>query len=83
MDAVTAYEELLGVRTRALDPVGYARILANQGNALAHLGIFQPAVEKLTEAHKLLHWYDEGDAAAQILEQLEAINAQLAGAGAE
>jgi tetratricopeptide (TPR) repeat protein len=83
MDAVTAYEELLSVRTRAMDPVGYARILANQGNALAHLGIFQPAVEKLTEAHKLLHWYNEADAAQQILEQLEAINVQLAGAGAE
>lgn len=83
MDAVTAYEELLSVRTRAMDPVGYARILANQGNALAHLGIFQPAVEKLTEAHKLLHWYNEADAATQILEQLEAINVQLAGAGAE
>lgn len=78
VDAVNAYEELLTVRQRALDPVGYARLLANQGNALAHLGIFSPALEKLTEAHKLLHWHGEADAAARILEQVEAVNAQLA-----
>ncbi len=78
IDAVNAYEELMTVRTRAADPVGYARLLANQGNALAHLGMFQPAVEKLTEAHKLLHWYNEADAAARILDQLEAINQQIA-----
>lgn len=82
MDAVTAYEELLSVRTRAHDPLGYARILANQGTALAHLGIFAPATEKLTEAHKLLHWYNEADAADQLLHQLEAINVQLAEAEA-
>lgn len=82
MDAVTAYEELLSVRTRAHDPLGYARILANQGTALAHLGIFAPATEKLTEAHKLLHWYNEADAADQLLHQLEAINVQLAAAEA-
>jgi tetratricopeptide (TPR) repeat protein len=76
-DAVTAYEELLTVRPKEYDPVGYARILANQGNALVHLGVFGPAVEKLTEAHKLLHWHDEGEAAQRLLEQLEAINAQL------
>ncbi|MBX9855372.1 MAG: hypothetical protein K2Y26_07595 [Gemmatimonadaceae bacterium] len=78
MQAVEAYEELLTVRPRAMDPVGYARILANQGNALAHLGIFTPAVEKLTEAHKLLHWHGEPDAAQRLLDQLEAINVQLA-----
>jgi hypothetical protein len=82
MDAVTAYEELLSVRTRAHDPLGYARILANQGTALAHLGIFAPATEKLTEAHKLLHWYNEADAADQLLHQLEAINVQLSAAEA-
>jgi tetratricopeptide (TPR) repeat protein len=81
-DAVTAYEELLSVRPKEMDPVGYARIIANQGNALAHLGIFGPAVEKLTEAHKLLHWYGEGDAAQRILTQLEQINEQLAVSGA-
>ncbi|MBY0488509.1 MAG: hypothetical protein K2R93_01595 [Gemmatimonadaceae bacterium] len=80
-DAVTAYEELLSVRPKEFDPVGYARILANQGNALAHLGIFGPAVEKLTEAHKLLHWHGEADAAQRLLAQLEQINEQLALAG--
>ncbi|MBL0938627.1 MAG: hypothetical protein IBJ03_07020 [Gemmatimonadaceae bacterium] len=81
MQAVEAYEELLTVRPRAMDPVGYARIIANQGTALAHLGIFAPAVEKLTEAHKLLHWHGEPDAAQRLLDQLEAINIQLATAG--
>ncbi|BAH37451.1 MAG TPA: hypothetical protein DGD08_01500 [Gemmatimonas aurantiaca] len=81
MQAVEAYEELLTVRPRAMDPVGYARILANQGNALAHLGIFGHAVEKLTEAHKLLHWHGEADAAQRLLEQLELINGQLSTAG--
>lgn len=82
-DAVTAYEELLSVRPKEMDPVGYARIIANQGNALAHLGIFGPAVEKLTEAHKLLHWYGESDAAQRILSQLEAINTQLSATAPE
>ncbi|HEY0929622.1 MAG TPA: hypothetical protein VGE27_06845 [Gemmatimonas sp.] len=82
MQAVDAYEELLTVRPRAMDPVGYARILANQGNALAHLGIFTHAVDKLTEAHKLLHWHGESDAAQRLLEQLELINGQLSTAGA-
>lgn len=78
VEAVNAYEALLEVRNRALDPVGYARVQANQGNALAHLGMFGPALEKLHEAHKLLHWHGEGDAAQSILDQVERINARMA-----
>ena len=78
IEAVNAYEELLAVRNKALDPVGHARLLANQANALAHLGMFAPAIEKLTEARKLLSWHGEDDAAAAILEQVERINAQMA-----
>jgi len=78
IQAVETYEQLLEVRNKAMDPLGYARLLANQANALAHLGMFQPATEKFTEAHKLLHWHGEADLAASILEQLERINTQLA-----
>ena len=83
IQAVETYEQLLGVRNKAFDPLGYARILANQANALAHLGMFQPATEKYTEAHKLLHWHGEADLAATILVQLERINAQLTPAAAD
>lgn len=75
--AVELYEELLAVRNKALDPLGYARLLANQANALAHLGIFQPALEKLSEAHKLFHWHGEPEMAASVLEQTAEINQRL------
>jgi tetratricopeptide (TPR) repeat protein len=77
IQAVNLYEELLAVRQRAFDPIGYARLLFNQSNALAHLGIFGPALEKLTEAHKLFHWHNEPLLAAQALEQAERINLQM------
>lgn len=76
--AVTLYDAILSVRSRAEDPVGYARVLANQANALAHLGQFAPALEKLNEAYKLFHWYDEPDAAAGVLELVEQITAARA-----
>lgn len=84
IEAVNGYEALLEVRNKALDPVGYARLLANQANALAHLGMFGPSIEKLTEARKLLSWHGEDHAAAALLEQVERINAQMAaGVGAD
>ncbi len=75
--AVEIYEQLLSMRHRAMDPVGYARILANQANALAHLGIFSSAMEKATEAHKLLHWHNEPQLAATLLELTTQINNRL------
>ena len=77
MRAVEIYEELLSMRQRAIDPVGYARILANQANALAHLGLFSPAMEKATEAHKLLHWHNEPNLAATMLDLTTQINSRL------
>lgn len=78
IQAVNLYEDLLAVRNRAFDPLGFARLLFNQANALAHLGIFQPALEKLNESHKLFHWHGEELLARQALDQLERINARLA-----
>jgi tetratricopeptide (TPR) repeat protein len=77
IQAVEIYEELIPLRNRAMDPVGYARLLFNQANALAHLGIFQPALEKLNESHKLLHWHGEALLAAQALEQVARINEMM------
>ncbi len=79
--AVEIYEELLAARPRALDPLGHARILHNQANALAHLGIFSPALHKLEEAHKLFHWHGEPGLAAAALEQAQQINEKIAAAG--
>lgn len=53
VEAVERYEEILELRDRDVDPVGRARVLANQGNALAHLGIFDQAKAKLFEARYL------------------------------
>jgi tetratricopeptide (TPR) repeat protein len=80
MLAVDTYEELLAVRNKAYDPAGYGRLLANQANALAHLGVFAPALEKFNEAYKLLHWHGEGELAHSILEQVERINVQIGAA---
>ena len=69
IEAVEAYEEVLAVRTAARDPVSHARVLLNQANALAHLGIFAPALEKLAESARLLagHGCDEEATAAREL----------------
>jgi tetratricopeptide (TPR) repeat protein len=65
-EAVALYEDVLRVRRPEDDPVGYARVLANQGNALAHLGAFSRAVPRLEEARRLFREHGEDDAAAAI-----------------
>ncbi|MFV0459371.1 MAG: hypothetical protein ACK5MT_11460 [Actinomycetales bacterium] len=59
VEAVELYEEVLGSGIRDHDAAGKARVLANQGNALAHLGAFTPATAKLVEARYLFE--TEGD----------------------
>lgn len=49
-EAVALYEDVLKVRRKEEDPHGYARLIANQGTALSHLGAFSSAVPKLEEA---------------------------------
>lgn len=49
-EAVELYEEVLRSGVRDADPLGRARLLANQGNALAHLGAFADARARLVEA---------------------------------
>ncbi|WP_237573425.1 hypothetical protein [Mycolicibacterium lacusdiani] len=53
VEAVELYEAILEARDRTTDPLGRARVLANQGNVLAHLGAFRDAKAKLYEARSL------------------------------
>ncbi|MEM9825051.1 MAG: hypothetical protein AAF958_00600 [Planctomycetota bacterium] len=73
-EAVELYEELLQIRVRDKDPVAYARTSLNQANALAHLGMFGPAMEKAAEAHKLLRAHEEVAAAEAAAELIETIH---------
>ena len=81
-ESVQLYEELLQYRDPLRDPIGYARILANQGNALGHLGVFADARERLDQARSL---FDEaGDVESvigvdEVLASLE--SAQVAAQG--
>ncbi len=77
LQSVEIYEELLQARSRAEDPVGYARLLANQANALAHLGLFSQSLEKANEAYKLFHWHNEIDAANSVLELVASVHENL------
>lgn len=70
-EAVALYEDVLTVRRPEDDPVGYARVLANQGNALAHLGAFSRAVPRLEQAR--MYFVKHGE-----YESAEAVNAVLA-----
>jgi tetratricopeptide (TPR) repeat protein len=76
-ESVGHYEELLAVRDPAHDPLGYARVLANQGNALAHLGITEHAREKLQQAQVLFVGAGDPDSAEAVgstLIELEAMD---------
>jgi tetratricopeptide (TPR) repeat protein len=70
VEAIERYEELLDARDPAADPLGYARILANQGNAMAHLGIFVHARPKLQEAGRLFAVGGDHESAATTRELL-------------
>ncbi len=69
-EAVEMYADVLRHRSKASDPAGYGRVLANQANALAHLGRFERAVEAYNEAKALFDIAGEP-------EIIEVIDAQL------
>lgn len=75
-EAVELYEAVLAARSRREDPVGYARVLANQGNALAHLGVFGHARAKLAEARSLFEETQQWDAAASVRGLLDEVGRQ-------
>lgn len=72
-EAADMYDAVLERRSRHSDPAGYARVLANQGNALAHLGRFERAIDNYTEARALFTVAGEGDAIAAVDAQLAEI----------
>jgi len=76
IEAVTLYEALLGFRSPRHDPVGYARVLANQANALAHLGVFDHAEAKYHEARDSFARAGDTEAVAAIAGQLDEIARQ-------
>lgn len=82
-EAVQLYEEVLQVRDEAQDPLGYARLLANQGNALGHLGVFGDARVRLERAQSIFRSMGDDDSAASVAEILESLGAAEAEARAD
>jgi tetratricopeptide (TPR) repeat protein len=72
-EAVELYEAVLQVRDRQSDPQGRARVLANQGNALAHLGIFDDAKARLHEARAIFEEFEEDAAVRSVRSVLDEI----------
>ena len=77
VEAVELYEAVLEARGRDDDPLGRARVLANQGNVLAHLGIFDQAKAKLYEARFLFEEHLDHDSALAVRSVLDEIARQL------
>ncbi len=75
-EAVNLYEEVLQRRDRHRDPQGRARVLANQGNALAHLGIFDDAKMRLHEARAIFEEFEEDAAVRSVRSVLDEIAKQ-------
>jgi tetratricopeptide (TPR) repeat protein len=82
VEAVELYEEILQSGVREGDPLGRARLLSNQGNALAHLGIFDEARPKLVEARFLFEEqldHDSASAVRSLLDEIAKAEAEAAG----
>ena len=77
------YEEVLSYRDEQVDPVGVARILTNQANALGHLGVLDDATERLQRARGLFSAAgDTGgvEAVDELLAEVAEARARRAGA---
>ncbi len=72
-EAVDLYEQVLQHRDATRDPVGSARVLANQGNALAHLGAFVDAHDRLGRARRLFVTANDTDGVAHVDELLAGV----------
>lgn len=80
-EAVNLYEELLQYRSIDTDPLGTARILANQGNALGHLGVFSDARDRLETARQLFADHGDSDGVHTVDDILGSLEEAAAGAG--
>ena len=76
VEAVELYEAVLDARDRHADPLGRARVLANQGNVLAHLGAFDQAKAKLYEARFLFEELGDHDSMRAVRGVLDEIARQ-------
>lgn len=77
VEAVELYEAVLEARDRDSDPIGRARVLANQGNVLAHLGAFEHAKAKLYEARFLFEELDDQDSVRMVRGVLDEVARQV------
>lgn len=77
VEAVELYEGVLEARNRDTDPHGRARVLANQGNALAHLGMFDQAKAKLYEARFLFEDLGDDESVRAVRGVLDEVARQL------
>ncbi|MGD9528732.1 hypothetical protein [Pseudonocardia sp.] len=73
VEAVELYEAVLQTRSRESDPLGRARVLANQGNVLAHLGVFDDAKAKLYEARFLFEEHQDEESVRAVRGVLDEI----------
>lgn len=78
VEAVELYEGVLSARDRDSDPLGRARVLANQGNVLAHLGDFEQAKAKLYDARFLFEELGDHDSVRTVRGVLDEIAKQQA-----
>ena len=78
VEAVNLYEAVLAARDRDSDPLGRARVLANQGNVLAHLADFDQAKAKLYEARFLFEELGDHDSVRTVRGVLDEIARQQA-----
>ncbi len=74
VEAVELYEAVLQARDRDIDPLGRARVLANQGNVLAHLGDFDQAKAKLYEARFIFEEFGDHDSMRTVRGVLDEIS---------
>jgi tetratricopeptide (TPR) repeat protein len=70
IEAVRLYDEALASRDQGCDPLWYARLLANQGNALFYLGDVARARDRLIRAHAIFLANRDYGAAALLDEAL-------------
>jgi tetratricopeptide (TPR) repeat protein len=74
VEAVEIYEAVLDARDRDVDPHGRARVLANQGNVLAHLGLFDQAKARLYEARFLFEEHGDTESVRAVRGVLDEIS---------
>lgn len=77
IEAVELYEAVLEARDRNVDPLGRARVLANQGNVLAHLGAFNEAKAKLYEARSLFEELGDDESVRAVRGVLDEVARQV------